>query len=117
MNLDFLLDTIEVFGREMTVGTLVLIIASILGAVLLLVLNVTFLIRKKQLGESLKGGSPERDELGWSRPKPITPTPPQPQSIEELYAKNNGLCVCPFCETMNAKDNTRCCACGSSLPK
>lgn len=116
MNLDFLSDTVEIFGKETSIGTIILSILALLAVALLLRVNVIHFSKKKR-----KEGTPDDD--GGLKPldieSPSTPTspPPKPQNIEEMYAENNGLLVCPFCETLNAKGNTRCCACGNSLSK
>lgn len=114
MNLDFLSDTVEIFGKEATIGTVILSILALLTVALLLRLNIIYFSKKKR-----KKSTPDDDTS--MKPLDIAPSdvppPPKPQSIEEMYAQSNGLLVCPFCETLNAKDNTLCCACGSSLPK
>lgn len=114
MNLDFLSDTVMIFGHEVTIGTVILSILTLLAIALLLSLNIVGLSKKKRKKN-------EPDDGSSMRPLDIAPSvvssPPEPQNIEEMYAQSNGLLVCPFCETLNAKGNTRCCACGSSLPK
>ena len=114
MNLDFLSDTVMIFGHEVTIGTVILSILALLAIALLLRLNIVSLSKKKQ-----KKIAPNDESV--MRPldiaPPDAPPPPEPQTIDEMYAQSNGLLVCPFCETLNAKGNTRCCACGSSLPK
>lgn len=35
-------------------------------------------------------------------------------TLDYLYATNNGLWVCPFCETLNTSKSTHCVACGKN---
>lgn len=36
-------------------------------------------------------------------------------TLDRLYAKENGMWVCPICETLNEMPNTKCAACGKSV--
>ncbi len=36
-------------------------------------------------------------------------------SLDAEYAKNNGLIVCKYCETMNSQQSRKCCACGNEI--
>lgn len=39
------------------------------------------------------------------------------KTLDQIYAGERGLIICPFCETFNSQKNTRCCACGQPIRK
>ena len=39
------------------------------------------------------------------------------ESLSELYARERGLVICPFCETYNSPKFDSCCACGQRIRK
>lgn len=39
------------------------------------------------------------------------------KTLDQIYAGEQGLIICPFCETFNSQKNTRCCACGQPIRK
>ena len=41
----------------------------------------------------------------------------EPESLDSIYARNNGKRLCPYCETINAAMAGVCCACGNNLPE
>ena len=66
-----------------------------------------------------------RGDLVKDLPKP-TPPPPvtelkpintavKKESLDEIYAKEHGMRICPFCESMNKNSEHFCAACGKEL--
>ncbi len=77
---------------------------AVIGAVIL----IYFLIKQlKSSGQDNKPVDPVPPDPVLPEPvppvkKPIDPTPPEPVLTKDaLYARENGLWVCPFCETLN----------------
>lgn len=56
-----------------------------------------------------RSDAPESPAEGSSSPPATT--------LDEIYAWNHNMLVCPFCETLNAGANKICIACGSRLTK
>ena len=64
----------------------------------------------KSLGSAVKEGPPE------DKSKEIVRKINE-KTLDQIYAGERGLIICPFCETFNSQKNTRCCACGQPIQK
>ena len=64
----------------------------------------------KSLGSAVKKGPPEdkHEEIV----KKISE-----KTLDQIYAREQGLVICPFCETFNSQKNTSCCACDQPIRK
>ena len=39
------------------------------------------------------------------------------KTLDQIFAENRNLIICPFCETFNNSKNIRCCACGQVIQR
>ena len=65
---------------------------------------------------SKSSGSAVKKELSEDKPKEIVRKINE-KTLDQIYAGERGLIICPFCETFNSQKNTRCCACGQPIRK
>lgn len=65
---------------------------------------------------SKSSGSAVKKELSEDKPKEIV-RKINGKTLDQIYAGERGLIICPFCETFNSQKNTRCCACGQPIRK
>ena len=54
---------------------------------------------------------PPKTKPPVSESKPISPMVKQ-ESLDTIYAKEHGMWICPFCESMNSSSEHLCAACG-----
>lgn len=65
---------------------------------------------------SKSSGTAVKKELSEDKPKEIVRKINE-KTLDQIYAGERGLIICPFCETFNSQKNTRCCACGQPIRK
>ncbi len=65
---------------------------------------------------SKSSGLAVKKELSEDKPKEIVRKINE-KTLDQIYAGERGLIICPFCETFNSQKNTRCCACGQPIRK
>lgn len=65
---------------------------------------------------SKSSGHAIKKELSEDKPKEIVRKINE-KTLDQIYAGEQGLIICPFCETFNSQKNTRCCACGQPIRK
>ena len=65
---------------------------------------------------SKSSGSAVKKDLSEDKPKEIV-RKINGKTLDQIYAGERGLIICPFCETFNSQKNTRCCACGQPIRK
>lgn len=65
---------------------------------------------------SKSSGTAVKKELSEDKHKEIVRKVNE-KTLDQIYAGERGLIICPFCETFNSQKNTRCCACGQPIRK
>lgn len=126
----FTVGGVEFQLQLLTAATLSLVLLLIALIILVLVMGKSRKAKRKAEEEKKKettppvsglklsksSGSAVKKELSEDKPKEIV-RKINGKTLDQIYAGERGLIICPFCETFNSQKNTRCCACGQPIRK
>ena len=76
--------------------------------------------KKESEEEEKLAETPDRplylDSKPVAPPKPVPPVPKKKdeKSLDRQFAEQNGMWICPYCETLNVNSSACCAACGSN---
>ena len=77
---------------------------------LLVILVLGYFALKAYLEREERPPRAKKEKKGTETPS--TPEPRNEKSIDAIYAEKKHMWICPFCDTLNAKDAISCAACG-----